>query len=237
MFWWGDDDGINREGWSEKSKAALRREEDAIKKFDSERAKMEAQVLEPGSCNMIQLLSPKEHLTGACLKTFRQHVSKFKGWSVKRQVVSEDDKVKLKITRKSKVYYTNVYYTTPVNLDKLKENLVPPKQPVNNQQPPSNPPGLTPIRQAFPVYPYHQPISNLPHVAYNNGNPPGFSGFRNYQPSSNVPAGILLNSGKISGQSIPGYQYHTGQPYGNIAGSSKRSLTDFQDHGGKKTKY
>jgi len=236
MFWCDDDYGINRDGWSEKSKAALRREEDAIKKFDLERAKMEARVLEPGSCNMVQLLNPKEHLTGACLKTFRQHVNKFKGWNVKRQVVSEDLKPKLKITRKSKVYYTNVYYTAPVNLDELKENLVPQQPFERKYHLPSSPPVLMPspaIMPGSPVYSYHQPIPSLPSVAFRTGNFATFSGFQNYRP---LPSGTLSTCGNIPGPSH--YQYSAEQLYGNYEkiGLQKRTLNDLQDHGGKKSK-
>jgi hypothetical protein len=73
MFGWdfGDDRPAYR-GFAEKSGAALRREHEAIAKFDALRKEKEGTLIDLVEPAKFPLLTPKEHLTGACYTTFRR---------------------------------------------------------------------------------------------------------------------------------------------------------------------
>ena len=111
-----DDDYFNRGSWSEKSGAAKRREEEAMKAFETVRLETEARTdLKAGSRETIQLLKPSCHLTQACWKSFRAHVQSFEGWTVKRRAATEAEKKESKEKRKSTVYFTIVSFSVKKN--------------------------------------------------------------------------------------------------------------------------
>lgn len=107
-----DDDHFNRGRWAEKSGAAMRREEEAKKAFETLRLEMEARNdLEAGFRETIELLKPSCHLTQACWKSFRAHVLSFEGWTAKRRAATETEKKESKEKRKGTVYFTEVTYS------------------------------------------------------------------------------------------------------------------------------
>jgi len=112
------DFGVDRSDWADKSKAALQREEEAVRKFNEVRITTEAREMEPGARIRIKLLNPDCHLTQSCMKSFNRHVSRFKGWTVRRKAATEEEKSKFKITRKAKVFFTHVFYTAPKEKEK-----------------------------------------------------------------------------------------------------------------------
>ena len=119
----GKDLRSSRRGWAEKSAAAMRREETAVKMFETARLKMEARDdLSVGSRETVQLLKPSCHLTEACWKSFRGHVCSVEGWSTKRRVATEEEKKKHGETRKGRVYFVDVIYLPSQNKQKPKEN-------------------------------------------------------------------------------------------------------------------
>lgn len=96
---------VDRSGFAEKSKAALRREGFAIAAFDALRL-AEA----PENMTTWRLLTPNIHLTYACYATFRKHVCSFPGWSCDRIVATEQEKAAYKEKRKGKTYWVNVTF-------------------------------------------------------------------------------------------------------------------------------
>ena len=116
-----DEDGFFcRSGWAEKSGAASRREETAVKAFDTARLEMESRDdLSAGSRESVQLLKPSCPLTQACWKSFRGHVQGFEGWTTRRRVATEEEKKKHGEKRKSAAYFTEITYTVPRNKREL----------------------------------------------------------------------------------------------------------------------
>ena len=127
---------ISRREWAKKSKVAMRREETAVKMFETARLKMEARDdLSVGSRETVQLLKPSCHLTEACWKSFRGHVCSVEGWSTKRRVATEEEKKKHGETRKGRVYFVDVIYLPRQNneressyKERNKENMNPDNQ-------------------------------------------------------------------------------------------------------------
>ena len=58
-----------------------------------------------------ELLKPSCHLTTVCWSSFSKYVRTHPGWSVKRRVASEQEKLVHKETRKGKVYFVLVTFT------------------------------------------------------------------------------------------------------------------------------
>ena len=92
--------GVNRRSWNSKSAAATKRQNDAVNKFLEVRKRHEATC--KGKEGLILLLTPAEHLTGACYTTFRKKVAEAssyaKRWEVLRTVATEEEKKSYKIT-------------------------------------------------------------------------------------------------------------------------------------------
>ncbi|XP_063684556.1 DNA-directed RNA polymerase II subunit RPB1-like [Bolinopsis microptera] len=152
---------ISRRGWAEKSAAAMRREETAVKMFETARLKMEARDdLSVGSRETVQLLKPSCHLTEACWKSFRGHVCSVEGWSTKRRVATEAEKKKHGETRKGRVYFVDVIYSVPHHSkeressykERNKENINPDNQKQfqdkNKAGPSLSPPPVSPSVQS-----------------------------------------------------------------------------------------
>ena len=99
--------GVNRRSWNNKSTAAINRQNAAVNKFLEVRKRHESTC--KGKEGLILLLTPAEHLTGACYTTFRKKVAEVtsyaKRWEVLRTVATEEEKKSYKITRKGKAYW------------------------------------------------------------------------------------------------------------------------------------
>jgi hypothetical protein len=99
------------------SAASLRHEEQAKNLFL--KAKKEAEESEewdqltPETEYTVQLLKPDIHLTNYCWEHFDCFVKTHKGWTAKRRVASDEEKEKLGVKRKCKVYFVDVVYKTP----------------------------------------------------------------------------------------------------------------------------
>lgn len=107
-------DIYNYSNRAEKSAAATRREETAIKEFETARLEMESRDdLRGGYLETIQLLDPSCHLTQACWKSFRKHVQGCEGWSTRRRAATEAERKEHKVKRKSTAYFTEVTYSVP----------------------------------------------------------------------------------------------------------------------------
>ena len=110
--------GVNRSNWAEKSGAATRRENEAKKTFTDKLAELandESKLTEfaayPKQSLLIRgLLLPTCHLTAPCWKTFKAVVLS-KGCSVRRRTATPTERVALRISKKSKVYYMDVTFT------------------------------------------------------------------------------------------------------------------------------
>ena len=112
-----------RSGWAEKSAAAKRREDTAMKKFETARLEMESRKdLKAGTRVTVQLLQPSCHLTEACWKSFRKHVCSLQRWSAKRRVATEQEKKLHGETRKGRVYFVDVIYSVPQQFEKVRSD-------------------------------------------------------------------------------------------------------------------
>ena len=65
--------GVNRRSWNNKSTAAITRQNAAVNKFLEVTKRHESTC--KGKEGLILLLTPAEHLTGACYTTFRKKVA------------------------------------------------------------------------------------------------------------------------------------------------------------------
>jgi hypothetical protein len=99
---------VDRSGFAVKSKAALVRETDAIAVFDHFRQQL---VTTTFASRTAVLFPPSLHLTRACWKTFREHVSSFPGWHTKRRVATPSEKLAAKMNKKKgSVYFVAVSF-------------------------------------------------------------------------------------------------------------------------------
>ena len=107
--------GPDRSGWRDKSDAAVRREEDAKRRFDALLQESKESTVFPMTRDVVP---PNVHLTDACWKTFKQYVLS-QGCTTKRREATREERIASKETRKSKVYVISV--TIPVHPDEAKE--------------------------------------------------------------------------------------------------------------------
>jgi hypothetical protein len=103
------DEGPNRDGWSEKSEAAIRREKQAMALFD--KFLEDSKTLSSFPVTEV-VVPPAVHLTGPCWQTFKRYVMK-KGCTTKRREATRQEKLDSKDKRSSKLYVISV--TVPVH--------------------------------------------------------------------------------------------------------------------------
>lgn len=119
---YGWDGGPDRSTWREKSDAALRRERDAVSRFDAFLKECESSTTFPVTKEVVP---PQVHLTDACWKTFKQHVLAT-GCTTKRREATREERLKSKDTRKGKLYVISV--TCPIHPSQAKEAALEKKQ-------------------------------------------------------------------------------------------------------------
>ncbi len=106
----GFDDGRPSYGsYAEKSAAALKREASAIALFDAHRLSKEASPT-ANDASTTQLLTPDQHLTEPCWKTFAAHVRRSEGWNVKKRRCSEEEKRAAGETRRGTVAFVDAIF-------------------------------------------------------------------------------------------------------------------------------
>jgi len=119
-FWGGlggyDDWGPDRRNWRDKSDAARRRETQAIALFDAFLVECKTATSFPVTNEA--LVPPQVHLTDACWKTFKNHVTD-KGCTTKRREATHAERIASKEMRKGKLYVISA--TVPVHPDQAKE--------------------------------------------------------------------------------------------------------------------